>query len=143
MIIIKLYLLLAFLVIVHELAHLLFLRIYKVNICSIEIGNIIFLRLGKIKISPFIFSGSIKFSEMEFNSLALNKQIMIILSGIISSLLIFLIIPEQFYFCKMITLIYLMISCLPIPFIKSDTYILLKTLMLHLKKYYSKKSQKK
>lgn len=133
MIIIKLYLLFSLLVILHEMAHYIFIKINKVVISSIEIGNLIHLKIGKLKLSPFIFSGNIIFDVHKFNSLSLSRKAIILLSGLTSTLIIYFLVPSEFYLCKTLILIYFIGSCIPLPLIRTDTYLFLKILISEFK----------
>lgn len=133
MVLIKLYLLLIILVVMHELAHFLSLRIFKIKIYSFVLGSLIYYKYKFYKISPFIMSGYITYDKKQFNQLFLFKKIIIVLSGVFVNYIIYLIIPDSFVLYKFVTKLYLIFILLPLPFLNTDTYILFKIIFEKIK----------
>lgn len=136
MILIKIYLLLILLIIVHELAHYICLKALKIKIYDLVIGNFIYLKFNKLRISPFIFSGYITYDNNQFNQLHLYQKTIIVLSGICTNIIGYFLINETMYLYKHLTLLYLIFILIPLPFLNTDTYVLFKIIKKTIKKNY-------
>lgn len=134
MILFKIYLLIIVLIITHELAHYLFLKIFRVKIHKVVIGSFLYYKYKKLEIAPFIFSGHVLYDENKFNKLYLYQKALILLCGIIVNVLVYFLIPDTMYIFKNLTLLYIILSVLPLSFFNTDTYILFKIVFLSINK---------
>lgn len=117
--------------VLHELIHILFVLLFRGRIDQVVIGNFFFLKIKKISISPVIINCSVTFEEGE--SWGLAKQTLILLMPAIVNLTMGVFIGYDFIFIKIFSLFIGLNSLLPIPYLQTDGYLMLK----EIKKIYN------
>ena len=111
----------------HELGHCFLLRIGKVNLCKLVIGNFFFIKFSKIWVSPLVLTSYTEFEDETFSMKNKLFRVLVFLGGPIVNLLLFLSLPDTLFDFKMINLFMLIFSLLPLGS-KSDGFLAVREL---------------
>lgn len=117
----------------HEFMHVLFLKLYNVPIASIHIGNFFHAKINILYISPIILGGYVEFSRNEFNKLKLRKQLIILLSGVMSSMIIYMLIPDKYFILKALVACNVVMNSVPVKYLGNDGYMCLEAVINKIK----------
>lgn len=131
---VKYYLVFASLLILHEFGHYMAIKICKVKIYKMVIGNMFYLNVKNFKLSPIILSCYVDFSEEDYNRLNLVWKLIIIAAGPFMNLLFALLSPNKYIIAKLLALFLGVSSLLPIPFLDTDGGNLIKEIFLAIKR---------
>lgn len=107
-------------VVIHEMAHFFLLKIFHVEEIQITVGNFIYLSIGIFRISPFVLSGSVAFSDSDFRKLKLLPKLMIVMAGPAANILMGLVLSPWSWVLATLSYLMAVVSLLPIPFFKTD-----------------------
>ena len=119
-------------VVIHEMAHFFLLKIFHVEEIQITVGNFIYLPVGIFRISPFVLSGSVTFSDSDFGKLKLLPKLMIVMAGPAANILMGLVLSPWSWVLATLSYLMAVVSLLPIPFFKTDGGYIVKLLYEHL-----------
>lgn len=116
----NLYLSLIMVVLIHEIIHILLLKLYHVHIIQVNIGSLVFLRINNFALSPFIISGYVEFSSLEFNGISKFKKILFYLLPSLCNLGLGYIFYDLFFYFSIFNILYGIVNLFPLPFSGSD-----------------------
>lgn len=119
------------LVVIHEFAHYMLLKMNNVDVLEITVGNLIHLRLGKLRISPFVASGNVVFSEFEFNKLRLGTKLCILFAGPSANMVAAAALSNIFTILSSIGLFMAMLTLMPVPFMNTDGWNIVEEIYKH------------
>lgn len=120
------------LVIAHELGHFVLLKTFNVGVIRITSGNIFFLRVGNINISPLVISGKTIFSNVDFERLKLIPKLLIIVAGPFSNAVIGIALSNSSLILSTISYFMALVALLPIPFLNTDGWCIIRELYEYL-----------
>ncbi|EAD8117160.1 TPA: hypothetical protein IP885_003057, partial [Listeria monocytogenes] len=103
--------------VLHELAHIFFVLLFKGKIGKVVIGNFFFLNVRKVAISPIVINCSVSYEED--SNWGLGKQALILLMPVVINLTMGIWIGFDFIFIKIFSLFIAINSLLPIPYLQT------------------------
>lgn len=118
----------------HELGHYIALKLFRVPIIKIIIGNFFHFGTKKIKISPIVLNGSVEFFMEQYEKLALIPRLIIIGAGPMMNFLLFFLLPKHLAALRLISLSIGIFNLLPIPYLNTDGGNIIKELFIEWKK---------
>lgn len=130
----KYYIAFAVILILHELGHYIALKIFRVEINQIVIGNVLHLKIKKLKLSPIVLTCYVDFSMEDYEKLNLVSKLIIISSGPLMNFLIVLLLPKYEATYRFLSFTVGISSLLPISFLKTDGGNIIKEIFIALKK---------
>jgi len=111
---IKYYLFWAVFTILHELGHVLALKLLRVPIKQVRIGNLIYIRIGALKISPIIFDSCVEFHEEEFSKKSTLSRVLVFALGPLVNIALLWILPERLVVFRLMNLLIFLVNILPL-----------------------------
>ena len=119
--------------ILHELGHFIALKFFKVKVDRIVIGNVIYKKIKKIRLSPIVLTCYIDFSSKGYEKLNLFAKLIIIISGPLMNFIIFILLPKEQVVYKFTTLLVGVSSLMPVPFFNTDGMNAIKEILKYKK----------
>lgn len=110
--------------ILHECVHIFFVILFRGEIDSVVIGNLFHLNIKKVAISPIIINCSVSFEDVE--SWNLFQKALIIMMPAVVNIAMGVFIGYDFLFIKLFSIFIGINSLLPIPYLQTDGYLMLK-----------------
>lgn len=110
--------------ILHECVHIFFVILFRGKIDSVVIGNLFHLNIKKVAISPIIINCSVSFEDVE--SWNLFQKALIIMMPAVVNIAMGVFIGYDFLFIKLFSIFIGINSLLPIPYLQTDGYLMLK-----------------
>jgi Zn-dependent protease len=101
-------------VVLHELGHVLALKLLKIPIKEIRIGDLISFRMGIFVLSPIILSSHVEFYEEEFSRKPRWNRALVFVAGPLVNIILFLIIPQRFFLLRIMNWLVFLTNVLPL-----------------------------
>ncbi|MDT0110781.1 hypothetical protein QJV45_09905 [Listeria booriae] len=120
--------------VLHECVHIFFVLLFGGTIGKVVIGNFFFIKIKKVAISPIVIHCFVTYEEG--SSWSLFKKSLILLMPAAVNIAMGVLVSYDLLFIKIFSLFIGINSLLPIPYLQTDGYLMLKEVQktLHMKK---------
>ncbi|MBC1975658.1 hypothetical protein [Listeria booriae] len=120
--------------VLHECVHIFFVLLFGGKIGKVVIGNFFFIKIKKVAISPIVLHCFVTYEEG--SSWSLFKKSLVLLMPAVVNIAMGVLVSYDLLFIKIFSLFIGINSLLPIPYLETDGYLMLKEVQktLHVKK---------